>query len=99
WQTANTLGILKILFLLICTLPFDIRDMKQDSYYHLKTIPHFIGERRAKVLCYFLISLHILLLWFTPYLYSVKWGMTITDLVIAFVLSTILFQKNAGYNH
>lgn len=99
WETANTLGLLKILFLLICTLPFDIRDMEQDSYYHLKTIPHFIGKRRAEVLCYLLIFFHVLLLWGAPYLCAVKVGMIITDLVIALMLHYLLFRKSAGYNH
>lgn len=98
WEIANTLGALKVLFLLICTLPFDIRDMEQDSYYHLKTIPHYIGEVRAKWLCFLLIFLHILLLWASPYLFSVKLGMIMIDLIIALILHFLLFRKNAGYN-
>lgn len=98
WQIANTLGLLKILFLLICTLPFDIRDMKQDSYYHLKTIPHLIGEGRAKQLCYLLIIVHIFLLWAVPFGKHVKEGIILTDVLIGLVLHFVIFKKNVGYH-
>lgn len=98
WQMANELGLMKILFLLICTLPFDIRDMKQDSYYHLKTIPHLLGERKAKILCYFLLALHVFLLFFLPFSSQVKAGIILTDILIALVLHFVLFQKKAGYH-
>ncbi|WP_164126274.1 UbiA family prenyltransferase [Sphingobacterium luzhongxinii] len=98
WEMANALGLLKILFLLICTLPFDIRDMEQDSYYHLKTIPNLIGEKRAKLLCYFLIVIHILLLVFSPFDAPVKAGIILTDVLIAVALHFILFRKKAGYH-
>ncbi|SKB44551.1 UbiA prenyltransferase family protein [Sphingobacterium nematocida] len=98
WPVANALGLLKILFLLICTLPFDIRDMEQDSYYHLKTIPHLIGEKKAKLLCYFLIVIHILLLYFSPFDPAIKGGIILTDVLIAIALHFILFRKKAGYH-
>ncbi|ERJ60595.1 UbiA prenyltransferase family protein [Sphingobacterium paucimobilis] len=98
WGQANTLGLLKILFLLICTLPFDIRDMKQDSYYHLKTIPHLIGEYRAKWLCYILVAIHIGLLWVAPFASLIKEGMMLTDILIGIALYVVLFRKNVGYH-
>ncbi len=98
WHVANALGLLKILFLLICTLPFDIRDMKQDSYYHLKTIPHLIGERKAKLLCYILIAIHISLLWIVPFDRVAKEGIILTDILIGVALYFILFKKNVGYH-
>ncbi len=98
WTQANALGLLKILFLLICTLPFDIRDMKQDSYYHLKTIPHLIGERKAKLLCYILIGIHICLLAVVPFEVSAKEGIILTDILIGIALYFVLFKKNVGYH-
>lgn len=98
WAQANILGLLKILFLLICTLPFDIRDMKQDSYYHLKTIPHLIGEQRAKLLCYVLIAVHICLLWIVPFNSPVKLGLILTDMLIGIALYVVLFKKSVGYH-
>src|SRR5690606_32802739 len=75
WWVANYLGIIKILFLLICTLPFDIRDMEQDSYYHLKTIPHILGEKRAILACYVMVVLHSILILLSPYPLAIKWGL------------------------
>lgn len=98
WQMANALGLLKILFLLICTLPFDIRDMKQDSYYHLMTIPHLIGERKAKLLCYIFIGVHAMLLVVLPFDVNVKAGIILTDVLIAIALYFVLFKKKASYH-
>lgn len=98
WFVANYLGLLKILFLLICTLPFDIRDMEQDSYYHLKTIPRMIGERRSKFLCYLFLFVHVLLVLWAPYSVGVKVGLIFTNLLIAALLRFFLFQKRREFH-
>ncbi|HMR18712.1 MAG TPA: hypothetical protein PKA53_05395 [Sphingobacterium sp.] len=99
WGVANYLGVLKILFLLICTLPFDIRDMEQDSYYHLKTIPHMIGKQRAKGLCYIFLWAHILLIAIAPYPIVIKAGLILTNIFIIFLLRLFLFRKPKAYHH
>lgn len=99
WFVANYLGLLKILFLLICTLPFDIRDMQQDSYYHLKTIPRMIGERRSKFLCYLFLLVHVLLVLGAPYSVGVKVGLVVTNLLIVLLFWFFLFQKRREFHN
>lgn len=99
WFVANYLGVLKILFLLICTLPFDIRDMEQDSYYHLKTIPNMIGEQRAKGLCYIFLWAHILLVWIAPYSLGIKAGLILTSVLILLLLRFFLFRNRKDYHN
>ncbi|NGF58158.1 hypothetical protein G5B00_16710 [Parapedobacter sp. SGR-10] len=98
WWVANYLGLLKILFLLICTLPFDIRDMEQDSYYHLKTIPTMIGEHRAKLACYGMIVLHTILVLLAPYSFAVKLGLILTNVSVLAVLYFLIFRHVRGYH-
>ncbi|NGM63379.1 UbiA family prenyltransferase [Sphingobacterium sp. SGG-5] len=98
WWVANYLGLIKILFLLICTLPFDIRDMEQDSYYHLKTIPHIIGERKAILSCYGMIILHTILIVLSPYALAIKWGLIITNALLFLALYFLIFKDLRKYH-
>lgn len=90
------LAILKILFLLICTLPFDIRDIKQDSYYHLKTIPTLVGERIAIYICLLLLSVHAGIWLFSSFDPTIKWGLLTTDIFILGVYR-MLFSARSSY--
>lgn len=91
-------GLIVFLFVLAITLPFDIRDIKQDKYYNLKTIPVVLGEERAKLLCYSLLFLH-------TFLMAVLFGGSIdgllglifTDIVVLFVFYKIIFRPSANY--
>lgn len=98
WFVAGYLAVLKILFLMICCLPFDIRDMQQDSYYHLKTIPHLIGERRSKNLCYLFSLVHVLLVMVAPYTLAVKAGIITTNILIVLLLRYYLFRKENQFH-
>src|SRR5690606_10473626 len=98
WWVANYLGLIKILFLLICTLPFDIRDMEQDSYYHLKTIPHIIGERRAILACYGMIVLHTILIILSPYALAIKWGLVSTNALLFLGMYFLIFKDIRRYH-
>lgn len=74
----------KFLFLVICTLPFDIRDIAQDSYYHLRTIPSMLGVEKAIRLCYILVAIHSLLVVFSSAIpWPIKGGILATNLLIA----------------
>lgn len=90
---------LKFIFLIICTLPFDIRDVKQDSYYHLRTLPNMLGESRAKSLCYLLLSLHSLLILGAPYDLVLKMGLLLTNVIIVLLLRLIVFKRNDHYHY
>ncbi len=99
WWAANVLGLIKILFLIVCTLPFDVRDIKQDSYYNLKTVPTMIGEQRAIRLNYVLLVLHTILIALAPYILSVKIGLWLTNLVIVILLRNFIFNPTRGHYH
>lgn len=94
-----TLFVLKFIFLLICTLPFDIRDIRQDSYYHLKTIPNMIGAERAIKLCYGLLALHTLLVLLSAFTWELKIGILTTNLCVVVVLHRIVFRHKDHYHN
>lgn len=93
------LFVLKFIFLLICTLPFDIRDIRQDSYYHLKTIPNIIGADRAIMLCYGLLATHSLIILFSNIQSEIRMGILATNLLIALVLKHVVFQNANRYHY
>lgn len=90
---------LKFIFLIICTLPFDIRDIKQDSYYHLRTLPSMLGEGKAKRLCYLLVILHSLLIISAPYFLIIKIGLLLTNGVILLLLRLVVFKTDKHYHY
>ncbi|MBE8720024.1 UbiA prenyltransferase family protein [Sphingobacterium pedocola] len=99
WYAANYLGIAKVIFLLLCTLPFDIRDMQQDSYYHLKTIPRMLGEKKSIRLCYTLVLVHSILVLCSPYEGYIKIGLLITNLIIVLAMRFMIFPHIKQYHH
>jgi 4-hydroxybenzoate polyprenyltransferase len=52
----------RFLFIGALTIPFDIRDLFQDSKLGLKTIPVMIGEKNAYLFCQFLLAGYMVLL-------------------------------------
>lgn len=98
-QLLATLAVLKFLLLIICTLPFDIRDIAQDSYYHLKTLPNMLGEKKAKRLCYTLLLIHITLIAITGYSSPIVLGLLLTDILIAAFLKFFVFRKEGHYHY
>lgn len=99
WYQANYLGLAKVVFLLCLTLPFDIRDMKQDSYYHLRTIPNLIGRKRAIRLCYLLVCFHVVLVFVSPFSYSVKVGMLLTNAILFLTMYFQVFKAIEDYHY
>lgn len=97
WYQVTYLGGIKVLFIAICTLPFDIRDQKQDAYYKLRTIPTMIGEDRSIRLNYVMLVIHSILVVFAPYLLSIKLGLLLANLFIAILLYTVIFNKKHHY--
>ena len=63
-STTNILIILakRFLFIAALTVPFDIRDLFQDQIAGLKTLPVAFGEKKAYIVCQFLLAGHIMLL-------------------------------------
>lgn len=93
------LCVLKFIFLIICTLPFDIRDIQQDSYYHLRTLPNMLGEQKAKNLTYTLLVLHSLFILIAPYLIPIKIGLILTNLLILALLKLAVFKSREHYHY
>lgn len=98
WVFA-ALCVLKFIFLIICTLPFDIRDIQQDSYYHLRTLPNMLGEQKAKNLTYSLLLLHSLLIFVAPYLLWIKLGLILTNILIYALLKLAVFKTKDHYHY
>ena len=91
------LSLCKFLFILLVTLPFDIRDMKQDSYYHLKTVPIALGLEKSQRLCYTLAVLHILLTFFMPTSLAVKVGLICCDVLVLILFKTKIFKEKDSF--
>ncbi|MHC8948181.1 UbiA prenyltransferase family protein [Sphingobacterium hungaricum] len=92
------LSVMKFLFLIICTLPFDIRDFKQDSSYNLITIPTYFGIEKAKMINYVLLIVHSGLIVLSPFELDVKIGLLFTNALICIFLKQYVFKGVNEYN-
>lgn len=99
WYLAGYHFGLRFLFLLICTLPFDIRDIRQDAYYHLKTLATLLGKERASSLCYLIVLLHTILLLGAPYAPYLKTGLIVSNLLVLLVLRLLVFRRKDHYHY
>lgn len=99
WYMANYLGLVKVVFLLLCTLPFDIRDEKQDRLYHLVTIPTLLGFKKSVQLSYGIGLIHLILLCFSPYTLLIKIGMITCTMMILILFRTVIFRQTNHYHH
>lgn len=97
WTSLFYLLACKFLFILLITLPFDIRDMKQDSYYHLKTLPLALGLEKSQRLCYTLAVLHVFLLLFMPTNLGVKVGLGLCDILVLILFKTKIFKDKDSF--
>lgn len=97
WDRVLYLLMSKFLFIVLVTLPFDIRDMKQDSFYHLKTVPLRLGRDRTERLCYSLIAVHLAFVLFMLTTLPIKVGLIACDMVVWILLKTIIFQKQDSF--
>lgn len=96
WQVVQ-LFVWVFLFVVAITIPFDIRDIYQDRYYGLKTIPVMVGERKALALSAALLVLHACWIWISGYPLHVRIALSVTS---AICLVMILFppvKKNEYY--
>jgi len=98
WKWAY-LVLMKFILLLICTLPFDIRDAKQDALYKLKTIPTYFGVNRSRRITYLLLVGHSFLVLFSPFLVGIKIGLLVFNVLICWVLKFYVFKENADYHN
>jgi len=97
WTSLLYLLSCKFLFILLVTLPFDIRDMKQDSYYHLKTVPLALGQVKSQNLCYILGLVHILLILAMPTSSYIKIGLILCDVLVLILFKTKIFKEENSF--
>lgn len=96
WAKAVFLSGIKVLFLVVCTLPFDIRDLTQDKLYRVKTIPVMIGRKRSIYLTYSLLIGHAVLALFAPYDMPIKVALLLTDLGVLLILNKVFQPLRAN---
>ncbi|SKB51299.1 UbiA prenyltransferase family protein [Parapedobacter luteus] len=97
WTQVGQLAAWVFLFVVAITIPFDVRDIYQDRYYGLKTIPVLVGERKALALSAILLVIHIGWVWASGHALDVRVALSVTSL---FCLLAILFppmKKNEYY--
>ena len=75
------------LFVVAITIPFDIRDIYQDRYYGLKTIPVLFGERKALVLSSALLVAQMVWVWLSDYPLDVRLALVVASgICLSFIL-------------
>lgn len=98
WRQVMHWFVAVFVFLVAITLPFDVRDRSQDSFYRLQTIPTWLGDRKTFTLSCLLLLFHSLWFGFSGYSLSVKIGVILTNIAAVFVISSMpSWRKHDGY--
>jgi 4-hydroxybenzoate polyprenyltransferase len=88
----------RFLFIAAITVPFDIRDIYQDKFYDLKTIPVLFGEKWSLLICQgFLGAYLILLLLFNDQYDAGIIGLSLTILLSGWLIFKSKWKKNEYY--
>jgi 4-hydroxybenzoate polyprenyltransferase len=88
----------RFLFIAAITVPFDIRDIYQDKFYELKTIPVLFGERWALLICQGLLGVYlILLVLFTEHFDANFFGLSLTIIITGWLIFRSKWKKNEYY--
>lgn len=89
------IGARRFLFILLCTLPFDVRDMQSDEVYGLKTIPILLGQRKVRLIFYCGVVIHALVsLGFFPH-GELVYAFWITDFILLIWVYKYVFRENS----
>ncbi|SEL62625.1 UbiA family prenyltransferase [Parapedobacter koreensis] len=97
WPQAGQLTAWVFLFVVAITIPFDIRDLYQDRYYGLKTIPVLVGERKALALSVTLLVSHAGWVWVSDHAWNVRIALSAVSLLCLLVISFPPLKKNEYY--
>lgn len=84
----------QFLFVIVLTLPFDIRDVLYDDT-AIKTLPRWLGIKKAKVLGYLLMGGFIVITFFTL---NISLKQYFIDILIALTLMVFLFKATTKQN-
>ena len=88
----------RFLFIAAITVPFDIRDLYQDKFYELKTIPVLFGERWAWLICQGFLGAYLVLLFlFTDQFDSNFFSLTLTIMLTGWLIFRSKWKKNEYY--
>ena len=85
-----------LLFVVAITIPFDIRDIYQDRYYGLKTIPVLFGERKAYALSTVFLLLHMGWVWQSGFAWHDRIALVGVS-VVTLLLILLPSKKNEYY--
>ena len=97
WSHVWELMVWVFLFVVAITIPFDIRDIYQDRYYGLKTIPVLLGETKALALSTLLLAVQMGWVWLSDYSLDIRLALMATSaLTLLFILRPPI-KKNEYY--
>ncbi len=97
WPTVLEVVCWVFLFVVAITIPFDVRDIYQDKYYGLKTIPVILGERKALALSGSLLFMHGVWVMLSGYAWGVRVGLATGSLVALLVILFPPIKKDEYY--
>lgn len=97
WYQVWQLMAWVFLFVVAITIPFDIRDIYQDRYYGLKTIPVLFGERKALVLSSTLLAVQMGWVWFSNYPLDIRLALFIASVLCLLFILVPPIKKNEYY--
>lgn len=87
----------RFVFVLVLTLPFDIRDVRFDTY-QLGTIPQIIGIKRSRVLGVFLLCLVVVFEFFkTPLLFDQALILVAVSILTCFLVMRSVVKQTKYY--
>ncbi|MEC3879355.1 UbiA family prenyltransferase [Parapedobacter sp. 10938] len=85
------------LFVVAITIPFDIRDIYQDRYYRLKTIPVLFGERKALVLSTALLAVQMGWVWLSDHPLDIRLALVAASGLCLFFILVPPVKKDEYY--
>jgi 4-hydroxybenzoate polyprenyltransferase len=92
------IGFQRFLFILAITIPFDIRDMRMDEKWNLKTIPLLIGKEKALTLSYWLVNISSIVAISQFFITDALALMVVIAIVISNLWATYILTKFTKYN-
>jgi 4-hydroxybenzoate polyprenyltransferase len=88
----------RFLFIVALTIPFDIRDLFQDSQGGLKTIPVIFGEKGAYLFCQVLLVAHLILLFLFKNGFDLDFlALSLTTILMGWLIFKSKWEKNEYY--
>lgn len=98
YQTISIHTTAQFIFIFVCTLPFDIRDIEMDQKNHLKTIPVLLGRNISICITYILLLIHLFIICLTSfYVPEIKSTLFIIDLLVILLIRLSIIPNPLKY--